>query len=101
MSLFLSWCNVAVRNAVGTSAAIGLPIALSGAFSYMVLGWDAAGRPPWSLGYINLPAFLGIVVASTAFAPLGARLAHKLPEHVLKRMFALFLAVLGLKLLIG
>jgi len=98
---YLTWCNVALRHAVATSASIGLPIALSGAATYIVIGWDAPGRPAWSYGYVNLPAFLGIVVASILFAPVGARLAHTLPERILKRTFAAFLAVLGVRLLLS
>ena len=98
---FLTWCNVAVRRAVATSAAIGLPIAVTGTIVYLITGWGQTVLPPLSLGYINLPAFVGIVVASTLFAPLGARLAHTLPERLLKRFFAVFLAVLGLRLLLG
>jgi uncharacterized protein len=98
---FLTWCNVTMRRAVATSAAIGLPIAVTGTSVYMTTGWGQAALPPLSLGYINLPAFVGIVVASILFAPLGARLAHAVPERQLKRFFAVFLAVLGLKLLLG
>lgn len=98
---FLTWCNVSVRNAVATSAAVGLPIALAGSLGFVVTGWGVADRPAWSLGYVNGPAFLGIVVASTVFAPLGARLAHTIPERTLKRGFALFLTVLGIRLLLG
>jgi uncharacterized membrane protein YfcA len=98
---FLTWCNMAVRNAVATSAAIGLPIALAGSAGFIISGWSAAARPAWSVGYINLPAFLGIVVASTLFAPFGAKLAHTIPEKLLKRIFAVFLTVLGIKLLLG
>ncbi len=98
---FLTWCNMPVRQAVATSAAIGLPIAVAGSLGFVVSGWGAAQRPDWSLGYINFPAFLGIVVASTLFAPLGARLAHRIPEKVLKRVFAAFLAILGTRLLLG
>lgn len=95
---FLTWCNVAVRNAVATSAAIGLPIAVSGAASFVATGWGTANLPPWSVGYINLPAYLGIVVASTLFAPLGAALAHRLPPTVLKRSFAVFLYIVAARL---
>ena len=98
---FLTWCNVAVRNAVATCAAIGLPIALAGSVGFIISGWNAAARPAWSVGYLNLPAFLGIALASILFAPLGARLAHTLPEKLLKRIFAVFVAVLGIKLLLG
>jgi len=95
---FLTWCNVPVRNAIATSAAIGLPIAVSGALSFIVTGWGTAKLPPWSLGYINLPAYLGIVVASTAFAPIGAALAHRIPPVILKRFFAAFLYILAIRL---
>lgn len=98
---FLIWCNVAMRNAVATSAAIGLPIALSGATTFIVMGWARHDLPPWSVGYVNLPAYLGIVVASTAFAPVGAALAHRLPPVVLKRFFAVFLLVLAIRLFIS
>jgi len=96
---FLTWCNMAVRNAVATSAAIGLPIAVGGAIGFLVSGWGVPERPLYSVGFINLPAFAGIVVASTLFAPLGARIAHTIPPATLKRVFAVFLAVLGVKML--
>jgi len=97
---FLTWCNVPIHRAIATSAAIGLPIAISGAISFMVTGWNAADLPPWSIGYINVPAYFGIVFASTLFAPAGAALAHRLPALILKRVFALFLLVLGIKILL-
>lgn len=98
---FMTWCNTQVRVAVATSAAIGLPIAVSGAVGYMISGWGGANLPPWSIGFLNLPAFLGIVIASTLFAPVGAALAHRIPPLLLKRLFAVLLAVLGLKMLLG
>lgn len=98
---FLTWCNVSVRKAVATSAAIGLPMAVAGTVGFVVTGWAAPARPDYSLGYVNLPAFLGIVAASVLTAPLGARLAHRVPERVLKRSFAAFLILLSLRLLLG
>ncbi len=98
---FLVWCNVAMRKAVATYAACGLPIALAGAAGFVVTGWGHEGLPAWSSGYLYWPAFLGIVATSVLFAPLGARLAHRLPETGLRRFFALFLAVLGLRMLLG
>ncbi|MEE8387839.1 MAG: sulfite exporter TauE/SafE family protein [Acidiferrobacterales bacterium] len=95
---FLTWCNIAVRNAVATSAAIGLPIAVSGAAGFILMGWGSSDLPPWSAGYVNLPAYLGIVIASTAFAPVGAALAHRLPPMVLKRFFSAFLLLLAIRL---
>ena len=98
---FLTWCNVPVRNAVGTSAAIGLPIAISGAISFMVTGWGSENLPPWSIGYINLPAYLSIVFASILFAPLGAALAHRLQPVLLKRLFSVFLYVVAIKMFLA
>ena len=96
---FLTWCNVVVRQAVATSAACGLPIALAGAAGFVVTGWQAADLPEYSNGYLYWPAFVGITVASTLFAGLGAKLAHSLPATMLKRVFAVFLLGIGLHLI--
>ena len=96
---FMTWCSVPVRQAIATSAAIGLPIALSSTAGYIVAGWNDPRLPPWSVGYVVLPAFIGIVVASTLAAPFGARLAHRLSETTLRRIFALFVAILGVRML--
>lgn len=96
---FLQWCNVPIRQAVATSAACGLPIAVAGALGFVLTGWDSRSLPTWSSGYLYWPAFSGIVAASILFAPVGARLAHRLPTKVLKRFFALFLVFLGLRML--
>lgn len=98
---FLQWCNVPMRQAVATSAACGLPIALAGALGFVISGWSNNSLPALSSGYLYWPAFTGIVLASVTFAPLGARLAHTLPAAQLKRLFALFLAFLGLRMLLG
>ena len=98
---FLTWCNVKVQNAIGTSAAVGLPIAIGGTLGYIFNGWGKAGLPAGSLGYIFLPA-LGILVVGTVFsAPYGARLAHRLPVATLKRIFAGLLIILAAKMLWG
>jgi hypothetical protein len=98
---FMSFCNVPMRNAVATSAAAGLPIALAGAAGFIATGWGETGLPAWATGYVYWPAFLGIVAISALVAPLGASLAHTLPTHALQRFFAVFLAVVGARMLIG
>lgn len=97
---FLVRCNLPMRQAVATSAAAGLPIALAGVLGFLITGWSRA-LPPGSLGYVYLPALGGIVAASIPFAPLGARLAHALPGGVLRRVFAVFLAVVGARMVVG
>ena len=88
-----------MRNAVAIASACGLPIAVVGTLGYALLGKDAAQLPDWSLGYIFLPSFLGIVLTSIFTAPIGAKLAHKLPAEKLKRFFSLLLFVMAAKLL--
>ena len=95
---YLSWCGVPVRQAIATAAAIGFPLALASTLGFIVTGLDESLLPPHSLGYVNLPAFAGVVAASILFAPLGARLAHRLPERLLKRVFAAFLFLLALRM---
>ncbi|KAA0876217.1 sulfite exporter TauE/SafE family protein [Nitrincola tapanii] len=96
---YLNWRNQAMRVAVATSAACGLPIAMMGATTNIWVGWGREGLPEWSLGYVYLPAFLGIVLASSFTAKLGARWAHTLPQAVLKRCFAIFLFLVALRFL--
>lgn len=92
---FLAWCNVRLQTAIGTSAAVGLPIALMGALGYMLNGYGAKGLPPGTWGYVYWPAALAMAAASSATAPLGARLAHRLPVVTLKRMFAVLVLALA------
>lgn len=98
---FLTWCNMAIRHAVATSAAIGLPIAVAGVLGYIITGWGVAHRPVGSLGFVNLPAFFSIVVASTLFAPVGAWITHRISPKRLKQIFGIFLLILSIKILFG
>jgi uncharacterized membrane protein YfcA len=98
---FMTWCNVRVQNAIGTSAAIGLPIAIAGTVGYLVNGWNAPGTPPCTLGYIYLPALVLVSLVSVLAAPVGARLAHRLPVATLKKIFAGVLMLLSVKMLHG
>lgn len=96
---FMTWCNVKMQNAIGTSAAIGLPIALAGTVGYLVNGWGAPDMPALTFGYVYLPALVLVSVVSTFFAPLGAKLAHRLPVATLKKVFAGMLVLLCAKML--
>jgi uncharacterized membrane protein YfcA len=98
---FMLWCNVPMRTAIGTSAAIGLPIALAGTVGNILTGWGVPALPSLSLGFVYLPALLGISLVSMFTAPLGARLAHALPVALLRSGFAVFLLIVGTKMLIG
>jgi uncharacterized membrane protein YfcA len=96
----LVWLGVTPVRAVGTSAACGVAIALASVLGYATLG-APQGMPESSIGYVYLPAALGVAVASVLSAPLGTRLAHAISALALKRIFALFLAAVGISLLFG
>lgn len=93
---YLAHHGVRIQEAVATSSACGLPIALAGALGFALFGQDSAGLPPGSWGFVHVPAFLGISVASLVTAQLGARLAHRLSAVVLKRSFGGLLLLVGL-----
>ncbi len=98
---FLTWCNINIRNAIATSSAIGFPIAVSGTLGFIVLGLAVPNRPELSIGYINLPAFISIVISSVMFAPLGAKMAHRISTVYLNRLFAVFLLMVALRMFIS
>ena len=98
---FFTWCNMKMQDAVGTSSAGGMPIAMAGALGFVWTGWQHPALPPFSVGYVYVPALLGIAVTSVIFAQIGARLAHRLPAATLKKIFAVLLMVVGVKLLLG
>ncbi|HXC38093.1 MAG TPA: sulfite exporter TauE/SafE family protein, partial [Burkholderiales bacterium] len=97
---YMVWCNVPMIQAIGTAAALGFPIALAGTIGFVYNGLRDTGLPAWSLGYVYLPAMLGITVTSVLFAPLGAAAAHRLPTAMLKRIFAVLLYVLAIRMLV-
>jgi len=96
---FLAWCNVPLKRSIGTAAANGFPIAAAGTVGYVLHGSTVEGLPAGCLGYVYVPALALIVIASMPAAPLGARLAHRLPVRRLRTVFALVLLVLALRML--
>lgn len=96
---FMTWCNVKIQQAIATSAAIGLPIAIAGTIGYLVSGMGVEGLPQYTFGFIYLPAAASIALVSVFTAPLGAKLAHQLPVATLKKVFAVLLIGLSLKML--
>lgn len=96
---FLTWSNVPIHGAVGTSAALGFPIAVFTTLGNIWNGWGVPNVPQPALGFVYLPALVGICATSVLMAPLGARLAHRLPVATLKRIFAVLLYLLAFKML--
>jgi len=96
---YLLWNNVSMHQAIATSTAVSLPVAVSGTVGFFIAGLDAHNLPEYATGYIYWPAFFGIVLASYFTAPLGARLAHRLAVKKLKIIFSVFLIILAIKML--
>jgi len=96
---FLLRCKLEMRAAAGTSVACGVVIGVLASLSYIFF----AASPihlPWSTGYVYWPAFLGVAISSTLFAPIGISIAHRLSETILKRILSTFLIAVGIDMLI-
>jgi uncharacterized membrane protein YfcA len=98
---FLAWCKVPLRRAIGTAAANGLPIAIAGTAGYLLHGMRTPDLPALSVGYIYLPALVFVVATSMLAAPLGARLAHRLPVKRLRTIFACLLYVFAVRMVVS
>jgi uncharacterized membrane protein YfcA len=96
---FMLFCGVAMHTAIGTGAALGVPVAIIGTAGFVFSGLRAGHLPGYSLGFVYLPALAGLVAGSVLTAPFGARAAHRLPVATLKRVFAALLYVLATKML--
>jgi uncharacterized membrane protein YfcA len=96
---FMTWCNVPMRQAVGTSAALGFPIALANTLGYLIGGRDLPPALPGAFGYLYVPALAVIALASVTMAPLGARTAQRVDVGKLKRLFSLLLFCLATTML--
>jgi uncharacterized membrane protein YfcA len=98
---FMLFCGVPLLSAIGTAAAIGIPVALVGTVGFIASGWRVEALPQATLGFVYLPALAVLVVGSIATAPIGARLAHRLPVVTLKRVFALLLFALATRMAVA
>lgn len=96
---FLIWCNVPLRNAIGTSAAIGFPVAVGGTIGYIATGFSLAALPQHTLGFVYLPALFWVALASVTTAPLGAKATHHMKIGLLRKLFAFLIIALATKLL--
>lgn len=98
---FMLLCGVSMHRAIGTAAAIGVPVALVGTIGYVAGGWRVDALPPTALGFVYVPALVALVAASILTAPWGARKAHALPVLTLKRVFACLLYLLATKMAVS
>ena len=93
---FMRLFGYSIRNAIGTSAAIGFLISVVGASSMSLSGnfFDTV-TTPLSLGYVNLPGFLVFVPVTMMMAPLGAKVVHKIDKDLLSKIFGFFLLIIS------
>lgn len=91
--------NVPMQNAVATSITLALPIATAGTIGFVYAGWHSLGLPAWSLGYVYLPALLGIATFTFLSVPFGVALSHRLPAPRLKRIFGLLVLLVAARIL--
>ena len=98
---YLTLHGVKMANAVASASACGLPIAMAGAVGFMIAGWHEGQLPAGAWGFVYLPAFIGISATSLVSARLGARLAHRLPADILKKLFACLLVLVGINFIMG
>ena len=95
----LTLFNYPIRRAIGTSSAVGLIVGIPGAIGFILAGWGEPDRLPFSLGYVSLVGFVLLAPAQTLMAPIGARLAHTIPQAIMRRVFAAFLAIVAARML--
>lgn len=95
---YLNWRSIDIRKAIGTSAAVGLPISVAGTLGYLLNGHQGMDIP-YAIGLVYWPGVFLISCASFITAPLGAKLAHKLPVGALKKVFGVLLMLLSMKML--
>ena len=89
--MMMTLCGRPIHQAVATASGFGVAIGATATLGFVVFGWDAGGRPPLSLGYVNVPGAVVMALLTTAVAPWGARLAHSLDRRVLRKAFAVYL----------
>jgi uncharacterized membrane protein YfcA len=95
----MTLCGRPIHQAVATASGFGAAIALPATIGYAIAGWGREGLPPYSVGFVSVPGFLALAALTAITAPIGARLAHRLPQLTLKRLFAIVLGVIALNML--
>jgi uncharacterized membrane protein YfcA len=95
----MTLCGRPIHQAVATASGFGAAIAAPAAIGYVLAGWGREGLSPWSMGFVSVPGFIMLAVLTAITAPIGARLAHRLPQLTLKRAFALLLALVAVNML--
>ena len=94
----LNYFSVDIKKAIGCAAACGIVIALFGSIGYISAGWHVTDLEHGFAGFVYLPALFGIVITSWFVAPIGAKATHYLPVNTIKKVFAVLLVVIAIKM---
>ncbi len=97
----LSYYKVPLRHSIGVATVSGMVVAIFGVAGYIIAGFGKVNLPEYSLGYVYLPALLGIIITSSFFAPVGVKAATKLPVRTIKKAFAVFLMLVAVKMILS
>lgn len=100
-TMTMTLCGTGIHRAIGTASGMGAIIAVPASIGFIVIGMDETGLPWGSLGYVNLPAALAVILTSVLFAPAGVALAHKLSPALLRRVFGIYLIFVGVTMVIN
>lgn len=98
--MLMTLCGRPIHQAVATASGFGLAIGIPAALGFAVFGWGAEGRPPLSLGFVNLPGAVLMGILTVLVAPYGAGLAHRMDRRTLRRAFGLFLALTAIAVVV-
>ncbi|MGD9799819.1 MAG: sulfite exporter TauE/SafE family protein [Parvularculaceae bacterium] len=98
--MVMRWAGRSIHQAVATASGFGVAVAVPGAVGFLIAGLAVADKPPGSIGYVEIPAFIVMAIAGGLAAPVGARLAHKVKGDALSALFGAYIALAGLALII-
>lgn len=98
--MVMRWAGRSIHQAVATASGFGVAVAVPGVLGFLIAGLSAEGRPPASIGYVEIPAFIAMALAGAISAPEGAKLAHKVRGDFLSIMFGVYIAVAAIGLII-
>jgi uncharacterized membrane protein YfcA len=95
---YMTYKNLDIKKAIGTSAALGFSIAITGTLGYMISGWSETTIEPLTLGFMYVPAFIAVSLSSIAAAAYGVRWAHRLPDAILRKLLGVISLILSVKM---
>lgn len=98
--MVMRWAGRSIHQAVATASGFGVAVAVPGVIGFLIAGLGAEGRPPASVGFVEIPAFVAMALAGGLAAPIGAKVAHQVKGELLSMLFGAYIAVAAIALLV-